>query len=214
MCRQGAKVTFDQPSVFGNIDPNFTPGIRESNVNDEGCNTQNTPPQCRWIGISPNSTDLDFCALGTSCIRDQCSVCSGNNTSCAGCDNIPWSSASLVNCDGDLVCLNSTELCALEGRDITAQSTLTIIIAAAAAVGGLLLIVVVIGIVVLKRRRTQKNQSQSEISINLETKPESSYQPLALANLNVVPDFGNVLIAKNEIVLGEKLGAGYQSCVC
>lgn len=79
-CRNtNGTVRFIEPSVFQNFNEDQQP----IDLIDELC-TNSQKPGCSWLG-------LVFQCVDQNCARDACTFCEGDNSTCAGCDGIPYS---------------------------------------------------------------------------------------------------------------------------
>jgi hypothetical protein len=85
-------------------------------VRDDDPLTQNTT--CRTsIRVMPCTID---CSLipGGSAVPDQCGVCGGDNSSCAGCDGVPNSGVSFDECG---VCGGDSSSCGVQATDCNGE---------------------------------------------------------------------------------------------
>lgn len=208
-CKVGGEVSFFEPSVFGNIK---TETGFFSDLLDNSCFFVNSSLECEWNGVPGDIAQ--FC-IDANCLRDACTVCDGDNSSCSrGCDLQPWSNKQDVTfCNGTTICgadPQSVGVCPEEDINFA-----VIIGVGAGAAAGLLALVVVIALVVVLVRR--KNKQTRMIKENVEVEKSNieeelvgaDYRPIKLNQQSEITEqFLNILIASNEVKLNQKLGQG------
>jgi hypothetical protein len=204
-CR-GAYISVLSPSFYNNM-----------NSSDIHCSSQ---------GCNITSPGLDLCAPCTG-YRDPCTVC-GGNSSCLGCDQVPWSDTTIDDCGvcgGNYMCLVNLTTGQESSGTVEQSPTVdegsgnTIIIAAAGG-GGLLIVIVIVVIILVRKSRTKSTSTRDTVEMNsiprgstpygqnvLADDGSASYAPITM--MKSVTELDKKYILKyQELKLKEKIGEG------